>query len=151
MGGFMSDYRPTEIVPGEGRLPTRFTAGAFLVRAGKVLLEQRPGDAKVYPGLWDTPGGHVEEGETPEAALARELEEELGITPTRFVLAAVQDDLEGDFYRHFVYIVKAWEGEPASREGRIIEWYTHDEAMELERLNPLIRSAWRDFRNKGWL
>ena len=147
----MNEYRPIEINPGDGQLPSRFTAGAFIVREGKVLLEQRPDDAKVYPGLWDTPGGHVEEGETPEAALARELMEELGITPTRFVLGAVQDDLEGEFYRHFVYIVRAFEGEPVSREGRRIEWHTHGEAMKLKRMNPLIRYAWRDFVNKGWL
>lgn len=144
----MNEYQPVEINPGD---PSRYTAGAFIVREDKVLLERRPDDAKVYPGLWDTPGGHVEEGETPEAALVRELFEELGITPTRFVLGAVQDDLVGVFYRHFVYIVRAFDGEPVSREGRRIEWYTHEESMKLERMNPLISYSWQDFVNKGWL
>ena len=147
-------YRPEELRPADGRLPERSTAGAFLIREGKVLLEKRPADARVYPGLLDTPGGHVDEGETPEAALSRELEEELGIVPERFILGMVQDDLDprtGIFYRHFVYIVRSWKGVVTSREGRRLEWFPFREALDLEALNPLIGYALREFIARGWI
>jgi 8-oxo-dGTP diphosphatase len=147
-------YEPPEMRPDEGRVPNRSTAGAFLVRSGEILLERRPDDAKVYPGLWDTPGGHVEEGEIPESALIRELEEELGIRVERFSLGMVQDDVDqatDRFYRHYVYIVTAWDGEPASREERTIQWFRIDEALALPELNNLIGYALKEFLDKGWL
>ena len=146
-------YLPAEIRPREGRVPQAATAGAFLVREGRLLLERRPPDARVYPGCWDTPGGHVEAGETPEAALARELAEELGIVPERFMLGVVQDDLEpgtGTFYRHYVYVVRAWEGTPRSREAREVRWFPLEEAEKLPSLNPLVGWALRFFRARGW-
>ncbi|MHC4941887.1 MAG: NUDIX domain-containing protein [Planctomycetota bacterium] len=147
-------YDPPELRPEEGRLPERSTVGAFLIRKGMLLLERRPEDARVYPGLWDTPGGHVEQGEIPEAALIRELREELGIEARRFFLGLVQDDLDqasGRFYRHYVYVLTAWNGEPASKEERTIQWFPHDEALVLPELNPLIGYALKEFLDKGWL
>lgn len=147
-------YRPAEIRSLDGHVPQRCTAGALLTRQGKLLLERRPDDARVYAGVWDFPGGHVEHGETPELALLREMEEELSIVPRRFFLAAVQDDLEpasGIFYRHFVYIVESWDGEMVQHEGRVIRWVRYEEALRLERLNPLAGSALRDVLDKGWL
>lgn len=147
-------YRPAKIRPVDGHVPQRCTAGALLTRQGKLLLERRPDDARVYAGVWDFPGGHVEHGETPELALLREMEEELSIVPRRFFLAAVQDDLEpasGIFYRHFVYIVESWDGEMVQREGRVNRWVRYEEALRLERLNPLAGSALRDVLDRGWL
>lgn len=147
-------YRPAEIRSLDGHVPQRCTAGALLTRQGKLLLERRPDDARVYAGVWDFPGGHVEHGETPELALLREMEEELSIVPRRFFLAAVQDDLEpasGIFYRHFVYIVESWDGEMVQREGRVNRWVRYEEALRLERLNPLAGSALRDVLDRGWL
>lgn len=147
-------YLPAEIRPEAGRVPERATAGAFLLAEGKLLLERRPKDAPVYPGRWDTPGGHVEEGEAPEEALVRELREELGIGPLRFRLGAVQDDVEqgtGLFYRHFVYLVLDWVGEPRSREGRKIRWFSLDEAEALRDLNPLVGWALGFFLDQGWI
>lgn len=147
-------YRPADLRPDQGRLPERATAGAFLLKEGRLLLERRPDDAKAYPGMWDTPGGHVEEGETPEDALLREMEEELGIRPEIFFLAAVQDDRElktGRLYRHFVYVIRQWEGEALSREGRTLQWFTFREALAEAALNPLIGFALKDLLAKGWL
>lgn len=147
-------FQPAEIRPEEGQLPQRNTAGALLVREGKLLLERRPDDARVYPGLWDLPGGHVERGETPEAALLREMAEELSIIPRRFFLAATQDDHDpatGTFYRHFVYIVLEWDGEIVQCERRKVRWFRYEEALRLERLNPLIGFALQDFLDKDWL
>jgi len=147
-------WRPADIIPGRGDRPERFTAGGFLPRGGAILLERRPPDSRVYPNVWDTPGGHVEPGETPEAALERELREELGVAPVRFRLGMVQDDrepLSRRFYRHFVYVVAEWEGEPRSREDREIRWFEPGEALALPDLNPLAGCALQEFLAKGWL
>jgi 8-oxo-dGTP diphosphatase len=147
-------YVPAELCPDQGTLPIRSTAGAFLVRDGRILLEKRPSTSRVYPGLWDTPGGHLEAGESPEDALIREMGEELSIRPLRFILGAVQDDIDpgsGSFYRHFVYIVRDWEGTPRTRENRRVQWFSLQEALDLEPLNPLVGAALMDFMNRGWL
>ncbi len=147
-------FQPEEIRPNDGRIPERSTAGAFLVRKGMLLLERRPDDARVYPGFWDTPGGHVKARETPEEALQRELLEELGIVPEGFILGMVQDDREpvtGKFYRHFVYVVHSWRGTLDSREGRTIQWFSFEEALNLTDLNPLIGFALESFMARGWM
>lgn len=100
------------------------SAVALIDTSGRVLLAQRP-EGKSLAGLWEFPGGKVEPGETPEAALIRELHEELGIT-TR------QDDLVPLTFASFGYesfhllmplfACRAWEGTPAPREGQRLEW-----------------------------
>ncbi len=98
----------------------------LLVREGRVLLCHRRADRAFYPDVWDFPGGHVEEGESPEAALARELSEELGITiPSpadppiaRFV------DTEQDLR---VWLIDEWTGSvvnAAPEEHDEIRWFT---------------------------
>jgi len=147
-------YRPVEINPDSGSVPERSTAGACLIRGERLLLEWRPEDARVYAGLWDIPGGHLEPGETPERALVREMEEELGIRPVRFALGLVPDHRDPAsmcFYRHYVYIVRAWEGEVASREGRRLRWLAPEAALEECRLNPLAGFAIAFFLERGWL
>ena len=89
------------------------------------LLERRPDDARVTPGVWDTPGGHQRPDETPAETLARELREELGIAvASPRLLAAIDRDEppDGARYRHFVYVVREWRGEVAAR-GRQLEWF----------------------------
>lgn len=138
----------------DSQIPKKFTAGAFLVRDKKVLLEKRPKHARVYPDCWDTPGGHVESHETPEQALVREMKEELGVEIKCFYLACVQDDQEKGsqcFYRHFVYLVKSWEKEPRSLENRTIRWFGFEEALNLKNLNPLASFALSDLIQKEWM
>jgi len=135
-----------------GGNPARATAAAILVVGGRVLLERRPDDARIHAGLWDTPGGHLEEGESPEQALLREMQEELGIVPRRYFLVAVQDEIPRGTslrYRHYIYGVTAWEGEPRSRENRTIRWLAMDEALAIEPLNPLAGEALRKLRDRG--
>ena len=100
-------------------------AAVALVDAdGRVLLTQRP-EGKEMAGLWEFPGGKVEEGETPEACLMRELEEELGIRTWESCLAPLT--FASHAYEHFhllmpLYVCRKWEGIPRPREGQRLAW-----------------------------
>jgi 8-oxo-dGTP diphosphatase len=86
------------------------------------LLGSRP-EGKPYAGWWEFPGGKIEPGETPQAALARELHEEMGITVTAATPWIVQRFAyeHADVALHF-FRVTGWEGEPQSREGQAFAW-----------------------------
>ncbi len=120
------------------------TASAWIVRGGRVLLERRSADARIAPGAWDTPGGHIEAGETPAEALARELEEELGIRPLCFELLAVQQERlrvrgarRAVRYEHHVYEVTRWSGRARAREGQQLCWKSLAGLARLAHLHPL--------------
>ena len=91
---------------------------------GRVLLTQRP-EGKKLAGMWEFPGGKVEPGEVPEAALIRELKEELGIDVTAaclapFTFASHEYD---DFHLLMpLYVCRKWRGEPEPREGQAVRW-----------------------------
>jgi 8-oxo-dGTP diphosphatase len=100
------------------------SAVALIDRDGRVLLAQRP-EGKSLAGLWEFPGGKVEEGETPEVALIRELEEELGINTWESCLAPLT--FASHTYEDFhllmpLYACRKWEGTPVSRENQTIKW-----------------------------
>jgi 8-oxo-dGTP diphosphatase len=102
---------------------------------GRVLLAQRP-PGKVYAGYWEFPGGKVEAGEALEAALARELHEELGIVVTRAcrwitrVFEYPHATVRLNFFRVF-----DWQGEPHPHEGQVFSWQLPD-AVEVTPLLP---------------
>ena len=86
----------------------------------RVLIAQRPA-GKDMAGLWEFPGGKVEPGETPEAALIREVREELGIDTSASCLApfSFASHAYADFHLLMpLYICRKWLGEPAPREHR---------------------------------
>lgn len=90
----------------------------------RVLVTQRP-EGKQLAGLWEFPGGKLEPGERPEAALIRELAEELGIVVREPCLAPLT--FASHAYETFhllmpLYICRRWEGQPASREGQALKW-----------------------------
>jgi 8-oxo-dGTP diphosphatase len=105
--------------------PLLLVAAAALVdRDNRVLITQRP-PGKPMAGLWEFPGGKVGEGETPEAALVRELKEELGIEVCDTCLARFT--FASHPYEQFhllmpLYLCRSWEGEIAPREGQTIKW-----------------------------
>ena len=100
------------------------SAVALIDVDGRVLLAQRPA-GKSMAGLWEFPGGKIEEGETPEAALIRELEEELGIDTWESCLApiAFASHSYDDFHLLMpLFACRKWQGVPRAREGQTLKW-----------------------------
>lgn len=100
------------------------SAVALIDADGRVLLAQRP-QGKSMAGLWEFPGGKVEPGETPENALIRELEEELGISTWSSCLAPLT--FASHSYDEFhllmpLFACRKWEGVPSSREFQNLKW-----------------------------
>ncbi len=102
-----------------------FVVAAALVDAdGRVLISQRP-PGKALAGLWEFPGGKLDPGERPEAALIRELDEELGILVQEACLAPLTfaSHAYPDFHLLMpLYICRRWEGLVHPREGQAIKW-----------------------------
>ena len=102
----------------------RVAAAVILRPDGQVLLAQRPA-GKAYAGYWEFPGGKLEPGESPRAALDRELHEELGLRVRRAGPWLVQRfvyphaHVELNFFRVF-----AWDGEPVGHDGQAFSWQT---------------------------
>ena len=100
------------------------SAVALIDRDGRVLLAQRPA-GKRMAGLWEFPGGKIETGETPEAALIRELGEELGIDTAESCLAPLTfaSHSYDDFHLlMLVYVCRKWTGTPRPLEGGELSW-----------------------------
>ena len=106
-------------------LPTVLVSAVALVDAdGRVLIARRP-PGKSMAGLWEFPGGKVHDGETPEAALVRELREELGIDTAGSCLAPFT--FASHRYERFhllmpLYLCRRWQGTPTPREGQELAW-----------------------------
>ncbi|WP_454723151.1 MULTISPECIES: NUDIX domain-containing protein [Cupriavidus] len=107
---------------GTARKVTEVAVGVLVRPDGRFLLAQRPA-GKPYEGYWEFPGGKLEPGESVEAALARELHEELGIAVSQSVRWQV---LEHDYPHAYVRLhfckVTAWSGELVGREGQAFSW-----------------------------
>lgn len=100
------------------------SAVALIDRDGRVLLAQRP-EGKSMAGLWEFPGGKVEGGETPEAALVRELHEELGIETWNSCLAPLTfaSHTYGDFHLLMpLFACRKWNGIVQPKEGQTLKW-----------------------------
>jgi 8-oxo-dGTP diphosphatase len=100
------------------------SAVALIDADGRVLLAQRP-PGKSMAGLWEFPGGKVESGETPEAALIRELHEELGIDTWQSCLAPLT--FASHAYPGFhllmpLFACRRWQGTATPREGQNLAW-----------------------------
>lgn len=105
------------------------SAVALIDVDGRVLLAQRPA-GKSLAGLWEFPGGKVEPGESPEAALIRELHEELGIDTWKSCLAPLT--FASHAYEDFhllmpLFACRKWQGIPHAREGQALAWVRANE------------------------
>jgi 8-oxo-dGTP diphosphatase len=99
-------------------------AAALVDVDGRVLICKRPA-GKALAGLWEFPGGKVEAGETPEACLIRELDEELGIQVTQACLAPFVFASHGYDSFHLImplYLCRRWEGSVVAREHEALAW-----------------------------
>ena len=100
-------------------------AACALVDAdGRVLIAQRPED-KTMAGLWEFPGGKIEDGERPEQTLIRELQEELGVTISEACLAPLTFASHSDPDFHLLmplYVCRRWEGTVTALEGQQLAW-----------------------------
>jgi 8-oxo-dGTP diphosphatase len=109
----------------DGDRPMVLVAACALIDAdGRVLLARRP-EGKAMAGLWEFPGGKIHPGETPEAALIRELKEELGIDVSAACLAPFA--FASHAYERFhllmpLYLCRRWKGAPAARENQVLAW-----------------------------
>jgi|SRR5580704_2312484 8-oxo-dGTP diphosphatase len=105
--------------------PVMLVAAVVLIDPdGRVLLAQRP-EGKHMAGLWEFPGGKVHPGETPEGALIRELDEELGINVEASCLAPFT--FASHAYPEFhllmpLYVCRKWSGIVTAREGQQLKW-----------------------------
>ena len=100
------------------------SAVALIDRDGRVLLAQRP-EGKSMAGLWEFPGGKVEKGESPEAALVRELDEELGIQTWDSCLAPLTfaSHQYDDFHLLMpLFACRKWSGIVQPKEGQSLKW-----------------------------
>jgi 8-oxo-dGTP diphosphatase len=107
--------------------------GAILLQDGLLLLGRRAAH-RSYPNCWDLIGGHVEQGETIEHAMAREVEEEVGVAPVQFAKLTL---LHAEGIELHIYRVDAWMGGiPALHGDEHVElrWFTIEEACALPNL-----------------
>ena len=105
-------------------------AGILCDADNRVLITERLGDGPFH-GLWEFPGGKRAAGEAPEAALARELREEIGVVPHASELFM---SLEHDYPdRHVAidfFLIRAWENEPIGLEGQALRWVPANELAD---------------------
>ncbi|MGB2318833.1 MAG: (deoxy)nucleoside triphosphate pyrophosphohydrolase [Candidatus Puniceispirillum sp.] len=109
----------------KSQLPLVLVSAVALVDIdGRILLAQRPAHKKMG-GLWEFPGGKIEAGESPEAALIRELHEELDINTSESCLAPLSfaSHAYDDFHLlMMLFVCRRWHGQPRPVEGGALKW-----------------------------
>ncbi|MBC2778196.1 (deoxy)nucleoside triphosphate pyrophosphohydrolase [Parasphingopyxis marina] len=109
-------------------------AAALVDRDGRILVQKRP-EGSSMAGLWEFPGGKLEPGETPEAALVRELKEELGIETDKSCLAPATFASDALGNKHLVlllYICRKWQGTVEPLHAAAVKWVYPRDLYALE-------------------
>ena len=114
---------------------THVVAAAVIDHAGRVLIAQRP-PGKHLAGGWEFPGGKLEPGEDRRAGLARELREELGITPSAALRPLIRVRHVYDYGDVLIdmWVVRQYSGEPRGLDGQALRWCTQDELESVQLL-----------------
>ena len=121
-----------ELLSAANRPPVQVAVGVLADAAGRVLLSRRAADSH-QGGLWEFPGGKREPGESLQQALARELDEELGVRVERSrPLIRVLHHYPGRSVLLDVHRVSAWSGRPQGREGQPLRWVDPEAMSEFE-------------------
>jgi 8-oxo-dGTP diphosphatase len=130
----MDDFRP-DIPSDRVALALLVVAAALVDAQGRVLMQQRPA-AREHGSLWEFPGGKLEPGEGPVAALLRELQEELAIAvapealvPLGFAASEAHDGARSVIL--LLYGCRRWDGTPVSQEGATCAWVRPDSLAAL--------------------
>ncbi len=126
------DAPPVEADAEPGRKLLLVAACALIDTDGRILLTRRP-EGKAMAGLWEFPGGKLELGESPEEAVIRELQEELGIDIASNCLAAFA--FASHQYETFnllmpLFLCRRWSGRPQGREGQALAWVRPDKLAD---------------------
>jgi 8-oxo-dGTP diphosphatase len=109
-------------------------AGILIDEAERILLAQRP-EGKSMAGLWEFPGGKIEEGESPEYALVRELKDELGIVTCTDCLQPLTfaSHAYADFHLLMpVFAIRKWRYDPQPLEGQKLAWVKLSELKDYD-------------------
>ena len=109
-------------------------ACALIDTDGRILMSQRP-DGKDHAGLWEFPGGKVEDGERPEQTIRRELWEELNVEPCEQCLQAFNfsSHTYADFHLVMpLYLCRQWDGMVRPQEGQQVRWVFPDRICDLD-------------------
>lgn len=109
-------------------------AAALIDEQGRVLIAQRP-EGKSMAGLWEFPGGKIEEGETPEYSLVRELKEELGIETRECCFSPI--GFTSHSYESFhllmpLFVCRVWSGAPVALEHQELCWVNPADLYDYE-------------------
>lgn len=115
-------------------MPRKPGSKALVVYRGKVLLVLRDDSPAIaYPNTWNTPGGGIEEGESPEQALVRELEEEIHLVPSSVINMGTTTYADGSLvYRFYVPVTdEEFAKIRLGHEGQKLDWFSYDELIKL--------------------
>ena len=139
-GGETAGRMSEGALPSDGATPrpvTEVAVGVLIDADGRFLLAQRP-PGKPYAGYWEFPGGKLEKGETVEAALARELHEELGIEiDGSEAWRVLEHDYPHAYVRLYFHKIRGWRGTLEGKEGQAFLWQrTPVDAVEVSPLLP---------------
>ncbi len=108
------------------------TVAYIIIRENRILAEKRKLTKTVCPGATAIPGGHVEAGESLEAALKRELQEELGLTTDDFDFVCALLHRSAEFRKLNYFVVNSWQGEIQNNEADALVWIPLDELEKLD-------------------
>lgn len=153
----MSDATPADVLSvtpradqcAATRKVTQVVVAVLYRPDGSFLMAQRP-EGKPYAGWWEFPGGKIEMGEAPEAALVRELHEELGVTLTEFTAwHVIEHDYPHAYVRLQFFKVSAWQGEPQGREGQAFSW--QQLPVSVEPVLPATHPVFDWMQAEGWI